>query len=105
MSILLVIAEVISPSKCEGGLPCGGPPSRAKGLADVGRDAVDRVHDVAVEKRERAEDGNGDHGQDDAVLRHRLPVLAVDPLEVVEELQQLVHLPSGGTSTPCGNPT
>ena len=60
-------------------------------LGDVTRDTGNGVDDVAGEKRECAENGDGNHGQDDAVLRHRLPVLT---LERVKKLQHLIHLPS-----------
>src|SRR5512132_2795533 len=77
-----------------GGLSVGkSPPSMRfrNALGDVTRDTGHGVDDVAGEQRESAENGDGDHGQDDAVLRHRLPVLT---LERVKKLQHLIHLPS-----------
>src|ERR1700693_1887967 len=64
-------------------------------LGDVTGDAVSGVDDVAGEERERAEDGDRDYGQNDAVLRHRLPIFALAKRsKEVKELQHLIHLPS-----------
>src|ERR671914_1811072 len=54
-------------------------------LRDVAGDARDGVHDVAGQQGERPEDGNRDDGQDDAVLGHRLTLLAL------RQSKQLLH--------------
>ena len=66
-------------------------------LGDVTGDPGHGVHDVSREERESAENGDRDHGQHDAVLRHRLPVFA---LKRVEKLQHLIHLPSSNQASP-----
>src|SRR5262249_22510701 len=77
-----------------GGLFVGKSPplvSCRQVLGDVTGDPGNRVDDVAGEERECTENGDRNHGQHDAVLRHRLPVLT---LERVKKLQHLIHLPS-----------
>jgi len=45
------------------------------------------------ERSARAVNGDRNHGQNDAVLGHRLPILALAKRsEHVEELQHLIHL-------------
>src|SRR5207247_3547169 len=59
-------------------------------LLDVLGDPRQGGDDVAGEERESAENGDRNDGQDDAVLRHRLPLFT---LERVKKLQHLIHLP------------
>ena len=64
-------------------------------LSDVTGDAVNGADDVAGEERERAEDGDRDYGQNNAVFRHRLSLFALAKRsKEVKELQHLIHLPS-----------
>src|SRR6476469_8819757 len=60
-------------------------------------DVLDRSADVVREERDRTDHGERDHGEDHAVLRHRLPLLAIAErvsggLHEGEELQHLCHL-------------
>src|SRR5689334_19262329 len=60
-------------------------------------DVLDRAADVVREERDRTDHGQRDHGEDHAVLRHRLTLLAVaervgGDLHEGEELQHLCHL-------------
>ena len=65
------------------------------GLSDVPGDPINGVDDVSGEERERAEDGDRDYGQNNAVLRHRLPIFALAKRsKKVKKLQHLIHLPS-----------
>src|SRR5262245_6448976 len=58
-------------------------------------DAVDRAGDRAGERGERDDHAQRDHGEDDAVLGHRLSILPpADRVEIGEEARHLVHLPS-----------
>src|SRR5215218_2192788 len=65
-------------------------------LGDVTGDPGHGGNDVAGEDCECAENGDRDHGKDDAVLRHRLPLF---PLERVEKLEHLIHLPSSNQAS------
>src|SRR4051812_16818263 len=60
---------------------------------------LDRAADVVGEERDRTDHGERDHGENHAVLRHRLTLLAIAErvsggLHEGEELQHLCHLPS-----------
>src|SRR5918992_4577572 len=67
-------------------------------LGDVPGDPGHGVDDVSGEKSERAEDGDRDHCEHDAILRHRLPLLTLSQRsEQVKKLQHLFHLPSAST--------
>src|SRR5262249_37624897 len=89
-----------------GPLPEEGPflPENCLELAgEDGRHAVDGVLDVARQGRDRHDHHESDDRQDDAVLGHRLTVLALlerlgrlgsEHLRECEELQHSVHLPS-----------
>jgi hypothetical protein len=70
----------------------------ALGLGDEASDSGQGVGNVFGEKGQSAEDGNRDHCEHDAILRHRLPVLAVsERREQVEKPQHLFRLPSAVT--------
>src|SRR5918996_5555502 len=73
----VVAVEVDGPSR-----PREGPPQTVE-LREQRDNGVDRVVDAAAKGEERADGGDRDHAEDDAVLRHRLTLLArakgVDP--------------------------
>src|SRR4029079_542781 len=69
--------------------PCGQLPGKDPG------DALERTANVAREQGDRPDHGDRDHGEDDAVLRHRLPFFApaqrvCSDLREDEELQHLI---------------
>ena len=52
-------------------------------------DRVDRTLDGAREGKQRPDDQDGDHSQDDAVLGHRLPLLDLEPgAEVMDQIRE-----------------
>src|SRR4029450_5650135 len=59
-----------------GGPPRGGPRPGVSVLREERDDGVDRVIDAAAQGGEGADGGDRDHAKDDAVLRHRLTLLA-----------------------------
>src|SRR3954462_7243968 len=67
---------------------------------EVGLNRVQRVRDGARQREQRGHDEGGDHGQDDAVLGHRLAVLDAEPCaEVSDEFREShlrLHLPFRG---------
>jgi hypothetical protein len=71
-------------------------PCRASNcLLDVGGDAAHGIDDVAREETERAKHRDRNHGQNDTVLSHGLPLL-VNAIggELLVDLKHLIHLPS-----------
>src|SRR5580765_4598082 len=85
-----------------GPLPEKGPPTGDTAICLARqnvRDALDRAADVVGQQRDGTDHGERDHGENHAVLRHRLSLLApaqrvCGDLHEGEELQHLIHLPS-----------
>src|SRR4051794_12630935 len=77
-----------------------GAPYRRTAVVLAGEnsgDVLDRSANVVGKQRDRTDHGERDHGENNAVLRHRLAVLAVaervgSDLHEGEELQHLCHL-------------
>src|SRR3954469_25009878 len=65
------------------------PMAGAAALAEDSGDVVDRVRDPTREGGEGDKHAERDHGQDDAVLGHRLTLLALEPsAEVIDPLRK-----------------
>src|SRR5215210_1586764 len=104
MSILRLVRLItgIFPGGFEwrGPLLAKGPLPETLALVLAGENpgnVLDRAADVVGEERDRTDHGERDHGKNNAVLRHRLAVLAVaervgSDLHEGEELQHLCHL-------------
>src|SRR4051794_33534346 len=61
----------------EGARPCRRRDVLAVLAGEKAGDAVDRVPNVGGEQRDRTDHGDGDDGENDAVLGHGLPLLAL----------------------------
>src|SRR5713101_3061046 len=91
----------LSSGKVEGGLSVARspPPSTFVSLERVGvrplrqegSDLVDRTLDATGERGERCDGADRDHGQDDAVLGHRLALLLAKQRQEITKIGKCQH--------------